>query len=108
MTVNEQEAMGDESSQQMPMRERWNHAIGMVETTPVEAVTELIALQTTLAERVSRNETLDDIATGTLSLLAVDHQLGLAYMAIPTNILEPDGARERRCNLVRVTELFHA
>eukprot|EP00978_Attheya_sp_CCMP212_P042106 scaffold251243_cov43-Attheya_sp.AAC.2 len=67
MAVNEQEAM--------PMRERWNHAIGMVETAPVEAVTELSALQTTLAEQVSRNETLDDIATGTLSLLADYHDL---------------------------------
>jgi len=67
--------------------ERYEKAIEIVESDPETAVNSLKELQLLVASQAlfSSNESFDDIATSSLPLFKLEHDLALAYTQLPTN-----------------------
>lgn len=76
-----------------------------LEAEPSAAVTQFTDLQSRIssASLFSKNDTLDDLPTSSLSLLAVEFHLATALLSSPTQ-----SSVERQINVRRCRDLFHA
>ena len=91
--------------QQLSIAERYAQAVVLTESSPESAVQMLETLQHEVARvsLFSSNESLEDISTKSLPLLALEHYLALAYTRLPS---APGQIRGRQANLLKSMDLW--
>lgn len=91
--------------QQLSIAERYAQAVVLTESSPKSAVQMLEKLQHEVARvnLFSSNESLEDISTKSLPLLALEHYLALAYTRLPS---APGQIRGRQSNLLKSMDLW--
>lgn len=96
------------------LSERFHRARSLVETTPELALKDLLLIQEQIAHLslFSSNETLEDISTGSLPFVALEHYLAMAYlnastMTTTTSPPRPD-MKARLQNITRACDLWTA
>jgi immunoglobulin-binding protein 1 len=79
---------GGEASNTTTIGEAYQKAIALLSSDPGQALCALQVLQERVASLslFSRNEALEDISTGSLPLVALEHYLALAYTQQPMNL----------------------
>mmetsp|Transcript_38887 Transcript_38887/g.58424 ORF Transcript_38887/g.58424 Transcript_38887/m.58424 type:complete len:406 (-) Transcript_38887:26-1243(-) len=93
------------STQQPPsLSQSLTNAIKLVESSPSDATEALIALQTNVANAsiFSTSDTLQDVSTSALTLLSIEHHLGMSYLNASTT-----SSVTRKKKVLRALELFH-
>mmetsp|Transcript_13976 Transcript_13976/g.19639 ORF Transcript_13976/g.19639 Transcript_13976/m.19639 type:complete len:375 (-) Transcript_13976:33-1157(-) len=87
------------------LSDRFQEAVGLVESSPSEAIDSLTALQRDVATLAlfSPNEGLEDASTKSLPLLAIEFHLAVAFLGLPT---PPGKAQERKHNVTNSMDLF--
>ena len=70
------------------MTERFIAAKKLVSESPVDAIPALQSLQQDVSRLglLSKNESLQDVGTRSLPLVALEHQLAMAFLAVPTGL----------------------
>lgn len=88
------------------LADRYRQAVSLVESSPETCVDQLQAIQhdLSLVALFSDNETLDDVSTPSLPLLALEHMLATALVNLPTT--PPDAMKKRKVNLLRSSVLW--
>jgi immunoglobulin-binding protein 1 len=83
--------------------ERFRDAVSLIDTNPEDAVVKLEEIQSVVrnVDLFSSNETLDEVTTPSLSLLALDYHLAMSFVAIPTR-----EAKKRKGNLLSAMNYF--
>uniref|UniRef100_A0A7S3L4U5 TAP42-like protein n=1 Tax=Amphora coffeiformis TaxID=265554 RepID=A0A7S3L4U5_9STRA len=91
------------------MSESFSKAVALISSgaDPAQAVEQLVLLQERIARAAlfSTNETLEDISTAAIPLLALPHHLAVALVALPT-IPANNNMKARQNNLERATDLW--
>ena len=85
--------------------EAFAKSVAMVSSNPAEATSLLAQLQERIARAAifSSNETIEDLSTGSIPLLALEHHLAVALTQLPTG---PSGMAVRLHNLERAMTLW--
>lgn len=93
------------SDAQLSIGERYDQAVALVESSPESAVNILEKLQHEVARLTlfSSNESLEDISTKSLPLLALEHYLAIGYTRLPSS---PGQMQGRQANLRRSMDLW--
>ena len=104
-SVEAKQTSNEESSESIS--ESYQRAVSLIESSPQEAVKLLKTLQHRVAQAAlfSANETLEDVSTGSLPLLGLEHSLAIAYLQIPPG---PDAMVERQSNLQMACDLWES
>jgi len=93
--------------QNLSLSERYDKAVNLCESSPVSAIEILEPLQHEIARlslfSLSSGESLQDISTKSLPLLALEHFLALAYTRLPTG---PGQMSQRRQHLIKSMDLW--
>ena len=84
---------------------RYKEALALVESSPEVCADQLRTIQADVATLAlfSNNETIDDVSTGSIPFLALEHILATALVNIPTG---PGMMTKRKSNLVQSLELW--
>ena len=90
---------------QLSLAERYAQAVALTESAPETAVPMLETLQQDVARLAlfSSNESLEDISTKSLPLLALEHYLAMAYTRLPS---APGQIQSRHTKLLRSMDLW--
>lgn len=88
------------------LSEAYAKAVALVSSNASDAVASLTQLQEGIARAsiFSSNETLEDLSTNSIPLLALEHHLAMALTQVPT--LGPLGMANRKQNLERALDLW--
>lgn len=119
MTENEKNAASEQiglaapkkedgrSSESLSLGERYEQAVALVATAPLDAIVQLEKIQHEVARLAlfSSNEGLEDLSTKSIPLLALEHFLAMAYAAIPTG---PGKIADRKRYLLKSIDLWAA
>jgi len=95
------------------LSDRFHRARCLVETAPEAALKDLLVIQEQVAHLslFSSNETLEDISTGSLPFVALEHYLAMAYLNVSTMTTtsppRPD-MKARLQNITRACDLWTA
>ena len=100
MSEQAQENKMDESAS---VSERFRTAIALIDSSPMDAVVHLTELQKNIAALAlfSSNESLEDISTKSLPLLALEFHLAMAHLAAPSA-----KSTERMVHVTQSVDLF--